>query len=93
MDGVYDALKHNRKAIDIADCFRQIFDDLLCQDITLIKSKILLVVPTTSLVEQMYKDFQDYGWDSESYCHSIYSGKEKQMNIQSQLQHGSQYIN
>jgi len=39
--------------------------------------KILLVVPTTSLVEQMYKDFQDYGWDAESYCHRIYSGKEK----------------
>jgi superfamily II DNA or RNA helicase len=39
--------------------------------------KILLVVPTTSLVEQMYKDFRDYGWDSESYCHRIYAGKEK----------------
>jgi len=39
--------------------------------------KILLVVPTTSLVEQMYKDFLDYGWDAESYCHRIYSGREK----------------
>jgi len=39
--------------------------------------KILLVVPTTSLVEQMYKDFFDYGWDAESYCHKIYAGKEK----------------
>ena len=39
--------------------------------------KILLVVPTTSLVEQMYKDFQDYGWNADSYCHRIYSGKEK----------------
>jgi superfamily II DNA or RNA helicase len=25
----------------------------------------------------MYKDFQDYGWDAESYCHRIYAGKEK----------------
>ena len=25
----------------------------------------------------MYKDFQDYGWDAESYCHRIYSGREK----------------
>ena len=41
------------------------------------REKILLVVPTTSLVEQMYKDFQDYGEDAESYCHRIYSGKEK----------------
>ena len=38
---------------------------------------ILVVVPTTSLVEQMYKDFGEYGWDSESYCHKIYSGREK----------------
>ena len=39
--------------------------------------KILLVVPTTSLVEQMYKDFLDYGWDADSFCHRIYAGKEK----------------
>jgi superfamily II DNA or RNA helicase len=44
--------------------------------------KVLLVVPTTSLVEQMYKDFQDYSsldeeWDNEETCHRIYSGKEK----------------
>lgn len=37
----------------------------------------LLIVPTTSLVEQMYKDFEDYGYDSEEYCHKQYAGKEK----------------
>ena len=35
------------------------------------------MVPTTSLVEQMYKDFIDYGWDADAHCHMIYSGKEK----------------
>ena len=40
-------------------------------------SHILLLVPRSSLVEQMYTDFQDYGWDSEKYCHRIYAGKEK----------------
>jgi superfamily II DNA or RNA helicase len=39
--------------------------------------KGLLLVPTTSLVSQMYKDFESYGYDSESNCHMIYSGKEK----------------
>jgi superfamily II DNA or RNA helicase len=39
--------------------------------------KILLVVPTTSLVSQMYGDFRDYGLRVESCCHQIYSGKEK----------------
>lgn len=43
---------------------------------------VLIVVPTTSLVEQMTKDFADYssedeGFDAESEIHKIYSGKEK----------------
>ena len=38
--------------------------------------KILIVVPTTSLVEQMHKDFTDYGFDPE-LVHKIYSGKDK----------------
>jgi superfamily II DNA or RNA helicase len=42
--------------------------------------KGLLIVPTTSLVEQMYKDFEDYGYDSEENCHRQYSGKEKHTN-------------
>ena len=40
----------------------------------------LLIVPTTSLVEQMYTDFKSYGYDSEEYCHRQYSGKEKHTN-------------
>jgi len=40
--------------------------------------KILIVVPTVSLVEQLYKDFVDYGWNSlDEHVHKIYSGKEK----------------
>ena len=42
--------------------------------------KGLLIVPTTSLVEQMYTDFESYGYDSEEYCHRQYSGKEKHTN-------------
>lgn len=42
------------------------------------RKKILLVVPTTSLVEQMYKDFSDYGYDVDENCHRIYSGKDKE---------------
>ena len=46
------------------------------------KGKFLIVVPTTALVEQMYKDFADYssanGWLASDNCHIIYSGKEKE---------------
>ena len=41
----------------------------------------LILVPTTSLVEQMYTDFQDYssmnGWKASEHCHRIYGGHEK----------------
>lgn len=37
----------------------------------------LLIVPTTSLVEQMYSDFESYGYNSEEYCHRQYAGKDK----------------
>ena len=43
--------------------------------------KQLIIVPTTSLVEQMYGDFQDYAtandWAVSENCHRIYGGKEK----------------
>mgnify|MGYP003136943589 FL=1 len=40
-------------------------------------NKILIVVPTTSLVEQLYKDFKDYGYNSSAHVHRIYQGHEK----------------
>jgi len=39
--------------------------------------KILIVVPTTGLVEQMYSDFADYGWFPDAYCHKLYAGSDK----------------
>ena len=42
-----------------------------------VKRQVLIVVPTTSLVEQMYKDFEEYGWKASAYCHKIYGGEEK----------------
>ena len=43
-----------------------------------LRNKILLIVPTTSLVQQMFTDFESYGFDSKKHCHMIYSGKEKE---------------
>lgn len=43
-------------------------------------NKGVLIVPTTSLVEQMYSDFKSYGYDVEKYCHRQYAGKEKVTN-------------
>ena len=39
--------------------------------------KTLIIVPTTSLVSQLYGDFKEYGWDSSKYCHQVYAGQDK----------------
>ena len=39
--------------------------------------KGLIIVPTTSLVEQLYSDFADYGWNVAEHTHRIYQGKDK----------------
>ena len=43
--------------------------------------QILIIVPTTSLVEQLYSDFDDYSqfdqFSVQDNCHRIYSGKER----------------
>jgi superfamily II DNA or RNA helicase len=41
------------------------------------QDKILIIVPTTSLVEQLFKDFKDYGYNSDRNVHKIYQGHEK----------------
>ena len=47
-----------------------------------IKNKILIIVPTTSLVEQLHKDFKDYGYNSDKYVHKIYEGHSKDTDKQ-----------
>ena len=42
--------------------------------------KTLILVPTTSLVEQMYSDFKDYGWSSDNHCQKIYQGHDKNVS-------------
>jgi superfamily II DNA or RNA helicase len=78
IEAVYDALRYNRKLLISPTASGK---SLMIYSITRYfvskGKKILLVVPTTSLVEQMFKDFQDYGWDAENHCHRIYAGRER----------------
>ena len=61
------------KSLIIYLIFRQLLD---YQDL-----KGLIIVPTTSLVEQLASDFSDYAsedsFDVEGHVHKIYQGKEK----------------
>jgi len=80
--GVYDALKNYRKLLISPTASGK---SLMIYSITRYHvergDKTLIVVPTTSLVEQMYKDFMDYSWDVERYCHRVYSGRDKNTDL------------
>lgn len=45
------------------------------------RRKCVIIVPTTSLVEQLYTDFEDYssvnGWNVRDHCQKLYSGFSK----------------
>ena len=78
IEGVYDALKYNRRLIiSPTGSGKSLMIYAVARYHVGRKRRILLVVPTTSLVEQMYKDFIDYGWDVEKYCHKVYAGRKK----------------
>ena len=44
----------------------------------MVSQRILILVPTTSLVEQMYSDFLDYGY-IESKMQKIYQGHSREI--------------
>ena len=83
IEGVYDALRHNRKLlISPTASGKSLMIYSIVRYYVERGENTLIVVPTTSLVEQMYKDFADYGWDVGSFCHKIYAGKERETGSQ-----------
>ena len=83
IDAIYDALRYNRKLlISPTASGKSLMIYGISRYFVEKGESILIVVPTTSLVEQMYKDFEDYGWNVGSFCHKIYAGKERETNSQ-----------
>jgi superfamily II DNA or RNA helicase len=78
---IYEALRNNRKLLLsptasgkslMIYCIMRYYVD---RDMN-----VLIITPTTSLVEQLSKDFQEYGWGDDT--HKIYAGKSKQTSKQ-----------
>ena len=83
IEGVNDALRQNRKLlISPTASGKSLMIYSIVRYFVETGKNTLIVVPTTSLVEQMYKDFADYGWDVGSFCHKIYAGKERETDSQ-----------
>ena len=79
IDAVHHALRNHRCLLLSPTASGKsliIYSLIRYYNLLLKNKKILILVPTTSLVEQMYSDFLDYGWKDE-YIHRIYSGHER----------------
>ena len=75
---IYECLRYNRRLLlSPTASGKSLMIYSLVRFHVNVKRKVLIVVPTTSLVEQMYKDFEEYGWMASKHCHKIYAGEEK----------------
>ena len=75
---VYEALKNNRKLLlSPTGSGKSLMIYSIVRYYAATAKKILIIVPTTSLVEQMVNDFISYGWNADDFVHKIYSGKDK----------------
>ena len=75
--GIYEALRHRRKLLlSPTGSGKSLMIYALARFWEKKNLRTLIVVPTTSLVEQMYKDFEKYGWNSEHHCHRVYAGAD-----------------
>ena len=80
--GVYESLKYQRKIIvSPTGSGKSIQIYSIVRYFTEKNYKTLIIVPTISLVSQMFKDFESYGWNAEEHCHLIFQGQEKKTNI------------
>ena len=75
---IYECLKYNRRLLlsPTASGKSLMIYSLVRYHVNANRN-VLIVVPTTSLVEQMYKDFKEYGWNVGHHCHKLYAGAEK----------------
>ena len=75
--GIYEALRNKRKLLlSPTGSGKSLMIYALTRFWAAKKLQTLIVVPTTSLVEQMSKDFQDYGWNAKHHCHKVYAGTD-----------------
>ncbi len=74
IDTVFHALKEYRKTIvSPTGSGKSLMIYAIVRYLKSINKRALIVVPTKSLVEQMAKDFIDYGWEEDN-VHKIYQG-------------------
>ena len=75
VETVFHALKEYRKTIvSPTGSGKSLMIYAIARYLKSIDKRTIIVVPSKSLVEQLTKDFDDYGWDTDENVHKIYQG-------------------
>lgn len=75
IQAVYHALKEYRKTIiSPTGSGKSLIIYGIARYLKSVGKRSIIIVPTTSLVEQLTKDMDDYGWNSDENIHKIYQG-------------------
>lgn len=86
LDGITQALKKKKSLLlsPTSSGKSLILYVFIRYQIEVLGNNVVLMVPTTQLVEQMYSDFKEYsegnGWDVEANTTKIYSGQERRLD-------------
>lgn len=83
LDAIHTALTNRRNVlVSPTGSGKSLIIYTICRWLLEKNHKVLVVVPTTSLVEQMFSDFEDYssanGWTVDDFCQKLYSGFPKE---------------
>ena len=75
VDTVFHALKEYRKTVvSPTGSGKSLMIYAIARYLKGLGKRTLIVVPVTNLVEQMTRDFKEYGWNVEENVHKIYQG-------------------
>ena len=75
VETVYQSLKEYRKTIvSPTGSGKSMMIYAIARYLAATGKRTLIVVPTKMLVEQMTKDFAEYGWNTDDNVHKIYQG-------------------
>jgi len=79
LQSVYDALTKQHINIEVPTSGgKTLISYMIARYLQARNQKMILIVPTTTLVEQTYGDWFDFGWDYvRDHVHRIYGGQEK----------------
>jgi superfamily II DNA or RNA helicase len=76
-EAIYKVLTNKRGVLQLATSSgKSLIQYSIIRYLLAMNENILLVVPSISLVEQMFSDFESYGWtEAKEHCNLIYAGK------------------